>query len=145
MDTRDQHGMAAYTCATDRVFLEPVPESSGVLVCPSCGWRSDLPTTGTLADGFDVNHRQWGLRGDPHVWRLMRDRLAETPTPAGAAATRAAYVEAFNAVTGLDLDSEPERRVYNEELDHGGMSGGVVDLEWWRTKGIPLLVERACR
>ena len=135
--------MVAYNCATDGAFLEADPV--GVQVCPTCGLRTDAPGTTRLADGFDIVHRQWGLRGDPHVWRALRDRLSEHPTPAGADAVRAAYVAAFDDVVGVDLDTEPEPRVYREELDHGGMSGGHVDLEWWRTKGIPLLVERAVR
>jgi hypothetical protein len=87
--------------------------------------------------------RQWRLRGDPHVWNALRDRLAGTPTPDGADAVRAAYVAAFNELVGIDLDTEPEKQVFRKELDHGGMSGGSVDLGWWRAKGMPLLVERA--
>ena len=133
----------AYCCGTDGTFLQA--DASGVDVCPTCGVRTDAPRTGLLADGFDVVHRQWGLRGDPHVWRALRERLADTPTPDGAGPVRAAYVAAFNDIVGVDLDGEPEPRVYRAELDHGGMSGGHVDLEWWRTKGLPLLVERAGR
>lgn len=136
---------SAYCCGTDGAFLELVAEDPRVHACPTCGRRTDTPGSGTLADGFDVVHRQWGLRGDPHVWRAMRDRLADVPTPGGADAVRAAYVGTFDQIVGVDLDREPEPRVFRKELDHGGMSGGHVDLEWWRTKGLPLLVERATR
>ena len=145
MEERDRYGMAAYCCAADGAFLEPDPAARGVQVCPTCGLRTDAPGTGLLADGFDVVNRQWGLRGDPHVWRALRDRLTDTPTPEGADVVRAAYVAAFDDIVAVDLDGEPEPRVYREDLDHGGMSGGSVDLEWWRTKGLPLLVERARR
>ncbi len=101
--------------------------------------------TGTLADAFDELPHQWGVRGDPHVWRAMRARLTDVPTPEDADAVRAAYVAAFNAVVGGDLDTETERYLHREELDHGGMSGGMVDLQWWRTTGVPLLVEQARR
>jgi hypothetical protein len=135
--------MVAYSCAADGACLEVDP--TGVQLCPTCGLRTDAPGTARLADGFDIVHRQWGLRGDPHVWRALRDRLSDRPTPDGGDAIRAAYVAAFDDIVGVDLDAEPEPRVYREELDHGGMSGGHVDLEWWRTKGLPLLVERAAR
>jgi hypothetical protein len=133
----------AYCCGIDGAFLQV--EAPGVHVCPTCGLRTDAPGTGLLGDGFDVVHRQWGLRGDPHVWRALRDRLATTPTPEGADAVRAAYAGAFNDIVGVDLDGEPEPHIYRKDLDHGGMSGGSVDMQWWRTKGLPLLVERACR
>jgi len=141
----DQYGFPAYHCAADGGVMQPIPGSPGAFACLTCGLRTDAPGTGMLVDGFDVVHHQWGLRGDPHVWRTLRDRLAETPTPHGHDAVRAAFVEAFNDVAGVDVDAEPEQRVYRKELDHGGMSGGTVDLAWWRTKGLPLLVERACR
>jgi len=98
----------------------------------------------SLADAFEPHPYQWGLRADPHVWAAMRERLEGVPVPdGGEVAVRAAYVEAFREASGIDLDTETEERVYRRELDHGGMSGGTVDLIWWRTVGIPLLVERA--
>ena len=99
----------------------------------------------SLADAFDVHVDQYGGRGDLHLWHAMRERLAGVPVPEGEDAVRAAYVTAFNEIVGVDLDTEPERRVFRKELDHGGMSGGVVDLEWWRSTGLPLLVEEARR
>jgi hypothetical protein len=144
VDELDEYGFPAYTCSADRGVMQPIPEAPGAFACGTCGHRTDQPGTGRLGDGFDVIHRRWGLRGDPHVWQILRDRLAETPTPEGHDAVRAAYVAAFNEVAGVDVDAEPEMHVFRKELDHGGMSGGVIDLEWWRTKGLPLLVERAC-
>ena len=99
----------------------------------------------SLADAFDAHVQQYGGRGDLHLWNAMRERLAGVPVPEGEDAVRAAFVAAFNEIVGVDLDTEPERRVFRKELDHGGMSGGMVGLEWWRTKGVPVLVEQACR
>lgn len=96
-----------------------------------------------LGDGFDVAPWQWGLRGDPHAWRAMQEVVATTPTPASSEEVRAAYVAALAQVVGVDIDSSDEEQVRRPELDHGGMSGGMVDLTWWRAKGIPLLVNRA--
>ncbi|MGB5135430.1 MAG: hypothetical protein WBN89_09690 [Prochlorococcaceae cyanobacterium] len=90
-----------------------------------------------------MTHRQWGLRGDVHAWRAMRDLVGATPTPNDREAVRAAYVDALRRVADVDIDQTDERVVHRPHLDHGGMSGGSVDVEWWRTKGIPLLVERA--
>lgn len=98
-----------------------------------------------LADAFEDLPIQWGTRGDPHVWRAMRELLVGVPTPDDPEAVRAAIVAAFKEVTGADLDTETETYLHREEFNHGGMSGGMVYLEWWRTKGVPLLVDQACR
>lgn len=139
----DSYGMAAYVCARDRTSLEPVTDSPGVLRCPTCGYRTDTPGDGVLGDGFDVIHRQWGLRGDPHAWSAMRDLVGALPTPPTRDAIGAAYVDALCRVADVDLDDTEEAVVHREHLDHGGMSGGALDVVWWRTKGLPLLVDRA--
>jgi hypothetical protein len=123
--------------------MQPAEGEPGVLRCPSCGHRSDEPGGGVLADGFDLLPWQWGLRGDPYTWDAVRARVAATPTPPDREGIRAAYVQAFDEVVGVDLDGTSEPTVYRPELDHGGMSAGTVSLEWWRQTGIPLLVERA--
>ena len=99
----------------------------------------------TLGESFEPRPERWGLRADPHVWDAMRQNLADVPVPEGEDAVRAAYVAAFAEASGVDLDTETEDVVFRKELDHGGMSGGVVDLRWWRATGIPLLVGRAGR
>lgn len=139
----DDFGMPAYECAADRTGLEPVPDAPGVLQCPKCGHRTDARGEGVLADGFDVLHRQWGLRADPHAWAAMRDLVGAVPTPPVRSAIRSAYVDALRRVADVDIDTTSEDIVYRKHLDHGGMSGGGVNVTWWRTKGITLLVDRA--
>ncbi len=135
--------MVGETCAADGGRLEPLAGVPGVLQCPTCRHRTDEPGDGVLGDGFDVNLRQWGLRGDMHAWQAMRELVATTPTPTDREAVRAAYVDALRRVADVDVDDTDEQVVHRAHLDHGGMSGGSVDVGWWRTKGIPLLVERA--
>ena len=96
-----------------------------------------------LADGFDLVHRQWGLRADPHIWSAVRDLVGPTPTPATRDEVRAAFVDAVRQVADVDLEHTEDLHPYRRHLDRGGMSGGVVDVQWWRTKGVPLLVDRA--
>jgi hypothetical protein len=139
----DDFGYPAYSCAVDGRELEPVADTYDVLRCPKCGHRSDEPGDGVLGDAFDVIHRQWGRRGDTHAWRALRDSVALTPTPPDEAAVREAFVDGLREVADVDIDEAGERYVYRRHLDHGGMSGGGLDTEWWRTKGLPLLVDRA--
>ena len=142
MTTRGFHAFEHAACTQAALWDTEMVERDGGLVCAACGYAADSPPTGTLADCFDLKHRQWGLRADPHVWYELKERLSDVPTPADV---ETALLVAFRDVTGLDLATEPEPMVRVPELDHGGMSGGFVDLRWWRAKGIPLMVERATR
>lgn len=142
----DQYGYPAFCCAADNSNLqpsEPEDDAGTVLQCPTCGYRTDTPGRGVLDDAFDVIHRQWGLRGDPHVWSAMRARLADTVTPDDPGEVRELLIDAVRVVADVDIDGCDEKSVYRAHLNHGGMSGGSVDVEWWRTKGLPLLVARA--
>lgn len=142
MQAVDAHGSPAYSCAKDGAALEPAPDAVGVLRCPRCGHRTDAPGAGVLDDGFDVVHRQWGLRGDPHVWQALRSAVGAEPTPESAELVRAALVAGLRRVADVDVDGDP-RPVRREEFAHGGMSSGMVDVGWWHDKGVPLLVQRA--
>jgi hypothetical protein len=139
----DEFGSAAYCCARDGGQLAPISDGSSVQQCPVCGHRTDEPGEGVLGDGFDIVHRQWGLRGDPHAWNALRDLVATTPTPATAEGVRKVFVDGLRQVADVDIDETAESQVYRQQLDHGGMSGGSVNVDWWRAKGIPLLVDRA--
>ncbi|MEZ5296558.1 MAG: hypothetical protein R2697_09905 [Ilumatobacteraceae bacterium] len=142
-EATDGNGWAKYVCAADLVALQSVPDEPGVLICPTCGHRTDTPGEGVLGDAFDIHHRQWGLRADPHIWWAVRDLVGATPTPATRDEIRAAFVDSASQVADVDLDHTDDLRPYRAHLDQGGMSGGFVDVQWWRTKGIPLLVDRA--
>jgi hypothetical protein len=137
----DQYGMHAYECSVDGSAMDV--SGPGVLTCRSGDHRTDEPGAGVLDDGFDIRHRQWGLRGDPHVWAALRQETASMPTPADTAGIRHAFVEALRRVAGVDLDADEQGPVQREQFAHGGMSSGMVDLDWWRVKGLPLLVARA--
>lgn len=139
----DLYGQPAFLCARDWTPLEPITGAPGVLRCAKCGHRTDASGDGVLGDGFDVLHRQWGLRGDPYAWTAVRDLVGALPTPPDRDAIRATYVDALRRVADVDLDGVEDAVVHRAHLDHGGMSGGALDLVWWRTKGIPLLVDRA--
>jgi hypothetical protein len=124
--------------------MEPVPDQTSIVVrCPTCGYRTDEPGAGVLGDGFDILHRQFGGRGDYHAWHALREVLAHVPTPPADAEIRQTVVDALDEITMIDIDTTTELRVHRPHLDHGGMGGGMVDVGYWRNKGIPLLVQRA--
>ncbi|MFL5383842.1 MAG: hypothetical protein ACJ8GN_15080 [Longimicrobiaceae bacterium] len=89
---------------------------------------------------FREEPARWGLRGDPWLWREMRERFERVACPATPEAVAALAGGAFAELTGVPL-SHPEP-VYVERYDHGGMSGGHVDPRFWRETALPLLQSR---
>jgi hypothetical protein len=75
-----------------------------------------------VSDLFDPEPETWGLRGDPHLWRALRARLTDQDLPAS---------------TGPRLLGVPRA------VRHSGMSSGMISLETWRQRLMPMLFERA--
>jgi hypothetical protein len=96
-----------------------------------------------VAELFDPEPEQWGLRGDPWVWRALRDHLGESYLPPSIGEVEAMLYAAFNRLVAVDLATETTPAIYREEFAHGGMSSGQVHLETWRAVLIPMLLDRA--
>ena len=96
-----------------------------------------------LSDLFDPEPPTWGLRGDPYLWQALRERLSGTDLPASAGEVVALLHTAFGELTGLDLGRDPAPSMYCEQYAHGGMSSGMISLDTWRERLMPLLAERA--
>jgi hypothetical protein len=96
-----------------------------------------------LSAVFDPKPEAWGLRGDPYVWRALRAHLSATDIPASADEVGRLLHAAFAEVTGVDLAGEPASSVYREDYAHGGMSSGMISLDAWRQRLMPMLIERA--
>ncbi|MFD5393359.1 hypothetical protein ACFWJW_03810 [Streptomyces sp. NPDC127097] len=96
-----------------------------------------------MAELFDPEPERWGLRGDPHVWRALRDHLSGTDIPASFDEAVSLLRVTFGELVGVDLVTNARSSVYHEQFAHGGMSSGMVDLDNWRDSLLPLLAERA--
>jgi hypothetical protein len=96
-----------------------------------------------MSELFDPEPERWGLRGDPHVWRALRDHLATTDIPSSVGETDSLLRVTFDELVGVDLATDAESSVYREQFAHGGMSSGMVCLDAWRERLLPLLAERA--
>lgn len=96
-----------------------------------------------VADLFDPEPETWGLRGDPWVWRALREHLSGTDMPTSAGEVVSLLHAAFSDLVGLDLVSDPASSVYREQYAHGGMSNGMISLDTWRQRLMPILAERA--
>lgn len=96
-----------------------------------------------MAALFDPEPQTWGLRGDPHLWRALREHLAETDIPASPGGVLRLLHAAFCELADLDLARETAPSVYRAQYAHGGMSSGMISVDTWRQQLMPLLAERA--
>lgn len=103
----------------------------------------DDTAAATMADLFDPEPHTWGLRGDPYLWRALREHLSGTGIPASADEVVDLLHAAFGELVGLDLVSDPAPSVFLERYAHGGMSSGMISLDTWRQRLMPMLAERA--
>lgn len=83
---------------------------------------------------------QWGLRGDPYLWREMAEHFKDVRLPDSPAELLAALEEAFFKLTDHPV-SHP-RHIWMDRHAHGGMSSGGIAPAFWREKGFPLLLSR---
>ncbi len=83
---------------------------------------------------------QWGLRGDPYLWREMKDQLEVVEMPASAKDLQKLIKSTYQEVTGHSIhDNKP---FVVSRFKHGGMSSGAISPEYWLNKAIPLLIGR---
>lgn len=97
-------------------------------------------STTTLADLFQPEPIQWGLRGDPYLWQEMSETLAALPLPPCEAQLAEILEATFERLVGLPTSAEES--VFVERHAHGGMSSGHISLKFWRETALPLLLAR---
>lgn len=89
---------------------------------------------------FQMSPRQWGYRGDPHLWREIKERLVGVTCPATPADLKVIVLAQFEELTGFQV-SHPED-ICIERFSRDGMSSGMICAEFWRDSAIPLLCSR---
>lgn len=94
----------------------------------------------TIADLFKTEPPQWGLRGDPYLWRDLARVFEAVPLPESADTLKAMLEAAFLTMTGHTVTEK--ETFFVERYAHGGMSSGHIDPGFWREKGFPLLLAR---
>jgi hypothetical protein len=90
---------------------------------------------------FDEEPIQWGLRGDPYLWRDMKQQLINIRCPDSIEKFTEIIETAFQELTGCPISHQDFIGI--EKYSHGGMSSGCVDPAFWREKAIPLPVRKA--
>ncbi|MBL8814419.1 MAG: hypothetical protein JNL58_00200 [Planctomyces sp.] len=98
---------------------------------------ADRPTS-SIADLFDPEPGQWGLRGDPYLWREMKKMFSGVPLPQTETELRDTILIAFQALVGMRIE-DGQNRCFIERFSQGGMSSGQISLEFWPNKALSIL------
>jgi hypothetical protein len=94
----------------------------------------------TASKLFDPAPNQWGLRGDPFLWREMQHALEGRAMPESVERLTSMVHNLYVELTGLPMSHRQPFHV--PRLDRGGMSGGMVCPAFWVDKVLPLLRKR---
>ncbi|MEJ6401842.1 hypothetical protein [Yoonia sp. 2307UL14-13] len=97
----------------------------------------DAITVGRL---FDRKPSRWGLRGDEPLWEELQSRLADVALPDTVEDFQRLLENAFWEATGQSLAFCRDFGV--PRFDRGGMSGGMVNGDFWRNEGFPQIIMR---
>ena len=93
-----------------------------------------------IAELFRHEPFDWGLRGDPYLWRDMRDYFGCWVMPDSIEELDQRIATAFEQLTGASIDSKEP--IFNSQYDMGGMSSGHIDPNFWRTTALEHLREQ---
>jgi hypothetical protein len=104
---------------------------------------ADEAATEGMSALFDPEPGTWGGRGDPYLWRAMRAQLAGRPVPSSPSELARLLRLTFRELAEADLDTDPAASVYRAQYAYGGMSSGMICLDVWRERLLPMLAERA--
>lgn len=89
---------------------------------------------------FDPEPIQWGLRGDPHLWRDMKEKTATTNIPTTGNEFEKLLYKLFKELTGET--PQKGKNIYVKKYESIGMSKGMVSCDFWLDKGFSLLIQR---
>jgi hypothetical protein len=93
-----------------------------------------------ISEIFEEEPIQWGLRGDPWLWRELRFKFESVPMPETSVALKELIEIEYELCTGHSISYKKNFGI--KRFNHGGMSGGGINPDFWIKKGIPLLVSR---
>jgi hypothetical protein len=93
-----------------------------------------------LCGYFEPEPIQWGLRGDPPLWRDMKQKTVDTIAPSTICELDKLLNDLFKELTGEN--PQKGRNIYVKKYDQGGMSRGIVSSDFWLDRGFPLIMQR---
>lgn len=131
---------------------EPVPEGTKAGPSSAADRQPGAAVPGVMGDLFEREPENWHAPSNSchrDVWNAMLSRLASEPVPPNRRAVERVLTDTFRAVVGVDLHRdplpEPSKHVYRLHVTENQTSSGVVDVEEWKHRLIPLLISRTKR
>ena len=85
---------------------------------------------------------QWGMRGDPPLWRAMARAVKGRPLPQAFWDVRSQVEGEFEHITGHPLTDSAEPFLVRDFVIGSGMSDGMVLPVFWVRTAIPILIDR---
>lgn len=99
-------------------------------------------STRNIAIIFDEEPTQWGLRGDPFLWKEMRVAIQSETAPDSGEELLGLLHKKFLELTG-EHAFEGKDILVQRYRDQGiGMSAGLVCSTFWIYTAFPLLIKR---
>ncbi len=93
-----------------------------------------------IATIFEEEPIQWGLRGDPFLWRELKERFKEIDMPETPELLKGLIEKEYEAATGYPITHKEQFCI--ERFRSHGMSSGGIAPEFWIKKAVPLLISR---
>jgi hypothetical protein len=90
---------------------------------------------------FNYEPKQWGLRGDQHLWDEMRIESRQRKLLENEELMEKYFYDLFYELTGYEITTK-KQKVLIKHYPRYGMSGGYISTEWWIKNGIPFIMER---
>lgn len=90
---------------------------------------------------FKERPQRWGLRGDPYLWDELERAFVTVTLPCSKNCFINHFEAFFEELTKHSFQWSGEM-VEVDRYDHGGMSGGLVRMAFWREEALPLLLNR---
>ena len=89
---------------------------------------------------FENKPIRWGLRGDPYLWDEMKKKTELITLPVTVNELNKLLHGLFKELTGEN--PQKGKNIFVKRFDNGGMSGGVVNSDFWIDNGFPLILKR---
>lgn len=93
-----------------------------------------------IATIFEEEPIQWGLRGDPFLWRELKERLKNIDMPETSELLQNLIEKEYEVATGYPI-THKENFCIDRFRSHG-MSSGGISPKFWIKSAIPLLLAR---